>query len=116
MVGAHRNVTITRGRSGKYKNRLRPQSAVLATSTPKRRVVLHNPNGSFTVESINLTLPSTVEDVATSTPKGPKGATTMTRMGGGASGDIDVGEGTLGLDRLNMSSEDSLSDMDISFD
>lgn len=112
MVGAHRNVTITRGRSGKYKNSLRPQSAVL-TSTPKRRVVLQPVNsvGSFTVESLNLTLPSAVEQALSSTaPKSPKTKT------GADQREVDMAEETFGMDGLNMSSEDSLSDMDISLD
>ena len=100
MVGAYRNVTITRGRSGKYKSRLRPQSAVL-TSTPKRRKVLKHvrSNGSFTVESINLTM-------GEETPKGNHPIQC----------DLDVVEETFGLDALTVTSSDSCSDMDISLD
>lgn len=100
MVGAHRNVTITRGRSGKYKNRLRPQSAVL-TSTPKRRRVLKpvSSKGSFTAESIN-----------------PGVEVTPTKSGNPVQFDLDLAEETFGLDGLTVASDDACSDMDISFD
>ncbi len=100
MVGAHRNVTIAHGRSGKYKYRLRPQSAVI-TSTPKRRRVLKpvSSKGSFTVESIN-----------------PGVEVTPTKSGNPVQFDLDLAEETFGLDGLTVASDDACSDMDISFD
>lgn len=72
-----------------------------------------NSSGSFTVESLNLTLPPTVEEGSVSEPSTPRAAKgdnqTLREV-------AVVPGGTLGLDALTMVSEDTCSDMDISLE